>query len=938
MKAFARPALVLMLLAWLRPAPPAQALDPATLPVAGYHPNGIAYYQSPYFADGLRDGGGWLEFSSSDWGSGVALWNNPQFDANGFPQYLNPGKKLRGICYGLHVDYSKRPATWPKRSGLAQGHIVLAWKGDADIRLPRGTFLSGESSGAATGRLVDGRRVYRFSGSACLESLEVHDINSAAPVTDIKVWLADPAAPDTRSLEGQLFHPALLARLAEADWGYLRFMDWAITNGNPQQDWGDRRPPTHAFMAGGLNPRAPATGASGNRATGVAYEYMVALCNAAGKDLWINVPHLATDDFIRKLALLIRYGSDGTEPYDHAVANPVYAPLDPARRVFIEYSNEIWSNGGSFPQGDWAQAQASALGISKAQFNARRFCQAWRIFQEVFGGTERLGRVAAVFTANQSYTDPFLREMKSYGPTLSPAVEPDAIAVTTYFGNGIQDWVYQKAQAQAGTTDPWFLTSATFDAGGGVMRPVALPAADPYWSSEAFKRHQLETFAEWRRRLLSGDAREGAGPDAVGIGGGFDDWLADLARTTFAAPKPIIAYEGGPSLYTDDKDGGDDRDDGITTFMEALNRNPEFRSVYEIHLNMARAKGLRSHMIFTDCGSWGKYGQWGHLEALDQPTSSAVKYQFILDWMARMRGLRPVDQPKGAAPGFLTSHTLPVATVGAPYAAAIDTGGGDGARMVRVVGEQMAAGLSCAAAPGRTDRVVVSGAPQAAGTGYLYLCVTDADGDPAWRTFTVRSVGGPETLLESDFSGANPSGALPWKKAYFKAEGLAVGGWTLGAGARARSGDGMLCWSVQDTAVEAQNTLTSAVQKNHYLSLSVAAPAGAALDLRGAVVRFTVRRIEYHAPRNYAVFSSVGGFAPGAQVFATARDTSSEDRIYEFRLPQGEAWRRLSGNVEFRIYGYSGQYGHKTALVDFMLGGKIGPSSKVREREWSGYR
>ena len=38
----------------------------------------------------------------------------------------------------------------------------------------------------------------------------------------------------------------------------------------------------------------------------------------------------------------------------------------------------------------------------------------------------------------------FLQEIRDYGPTLSPAVEPDVVAPTTYFGNGIQDWVQRE--------------------------------------------------------------------------------------------------------------------------------------------------------------------------------------------------------------------------------------------------------------------------------------------------------------------------------------------------------------------------------------------------------------------------------------------------------------------------------------------------------------
>jgi hypothetical protein len=240
--------------------------------------------------------------------------------------------------------------------------------------------------------------------------VRVHAIT--APITDIKVWLPDPAAPHTRSLENQLFHPAFLARVNEAPWGLIRFMDWGMTNASPVQDWTDRRRPGHAFAVGVMNPRAPATGFAGNRSTGVPYEHMVALANATAKDLWINVPHLATDAFVTRLAQLIRYGSDGNEPYTAPQANPVWPPLAPGLKVYVEYSNEIWSNGNAFPQGNWAEQQAQTLGISKARFNARRFAQVWRLFQVVFGGSARLGRVAAVFTASQSYTTEFLQEIR----------------------------------------------------------------------------------------------------------------------------------------------------------------------------------------------------------------------------------------------------------------------------------------------------------------------------------------------------------------------------------------------------------------------------------------------------------------------------------------------------------------------------------------------
>jgi len=911
-----------LLLALILLGSPSNAFDANGLPQVGYHPGGIAYWSCPYYCNALAQGQ-WLEYGPGQWGTGVSVWGNPQFDPNGFPKYLNPGKALRGICYGLHSDYGDRPPTWPLRSRLAQGHMVLTWKGDADVRLNGGTFVPRESSGSQTGRLKDGRRVYLFAGTSHLEWLDVLEINPQYPVTDTKVWLADPKDPQRRSLEGQLFHPLFLRRLADADWGFIRFMGLLDTNANPQQDWSDRRSPAHCFASGVLNPRSPATGFAGQRDTGIAFEHMVALCNQANKDLWVCVPHLATDDFVTKLAQLIRYGSDGKDPYTQPVSNPVYAPLAQHLRVFVEYSNEIWSSGDAFCQGNWAQDQATLLGLTKAQFNARRFCQMWRTFQQVFEGTDRLVRAAAVFTAYADYTRPFLQEIAAYGPTLDPAVEPDVIAATTYFGNGIQDYVYERAMSAAGTDDPWFLTTESF-VSGNTSRPVSLGVSHPYWTGPALQRHMGEAFAEWRRRLLSGDAREDAGPDAVGIGGGFDPWLVDLARTTFPRPKPVVAYEGGPSIYTDNIDGPDSRDDGTTIFMEAMNRQPGMRDVYAIHLNMARSKGLWSHVAFVDCGSWGKYGQWGHLEYLDEDPNTAVKWRFILDWIDQMRAVRPVDQPAGRVPRFVTGHVLPVATVGKPYAASMAADGGDGPLTIVRVGDYLVDGIRYDTDANDPNRVRIAGTPAQPGLSYVYLRVTDRDGDPAWRTFTIRSVGGPGVLVESDFTGTDPGLHLPWTAAYGVAPGLTYSGWTAGSGVRMHPGSDMLVWSVSAPANEDQSTLSLAIADNEYLSVRIQAPAGKALDLRIAQVSLLIRRIDYHSPRRYAVLTSVDGFTDQAAVFVTARIDSTSDEQLSFVLPDRPAYQAVQGPFELRLYGFSGQYaGHKTSLLAFRLAGQV---------------
>ncbi|WP_211236124.1 hypothetical protein, partial [Comamonas badia] len=76
----------------------------------------------------------------------------------------------------------------------------------------------------------------------------------------------------------------------------LRAMDMTSTNTNPTAHWSERTRPDFIGMT---------------EAKGQSWELLVQLANATGRDLWINVPVKADDDYIAKLAQLFRYGSDG---------------------------------------------------------------------------------------------------------------------------------------------------------------------------------------------------------------------------------------------------------------------------------------------------------------------------------------------------------------------------------------------------------------------------------------------------------------------------------------------------------------------------------------------------------------------------------------------------------------------------------------------------
>jgi hypothetical protein len=512
------------------------------------------------------------------------------------------------------------------------------------------------------------------------------------------------------------------------------------------------------------------------------------------------------------------------------------------------------------------------------------------------------------------------------------------VAVTTYFGNGIQDWAHEQSIAQAGTDDPWFYTTATFDAGGGNQRPVTVAPSEPYWTSEALERHLNATFDEWEYRLLSGDAREGAGPDAVGIGGGFGEGIRELANTVFGNPKPIIAYEGGPSLYTDGLDGGDSRDDGITIFMEALNRHPRFRDVYSMHLNMAKSKGLWTHTMFTDFGPWGKYGQWGHLEYPTQPPADSPKYQFLLDWMAEQASINHLDQPVGSVPSFVTQHRLPVAVFGLPYSADIEVAGGDGPRRITVLGSSLRDGLTIDELPVNPDLVRIAGTPVEGGLSFVYLRVVDGDGDPAWRTYNVRTVGGPNTILEVNFEGTSPALSLPWTSTYIASPLITYSGLTAGAGISRQSGDNAFVFQTAMPADEVNSTLALAITDNEYVAFSITPTSGRRLTLAGHEMRFTIRRLSWHAPRRYAVLTSVEGFDATAAVFTTARTQDETDLEFRFTFPNDAAYLGIQEPVEIRLYGFQGQYsGHRTSITEIRLDGLLAEEDTRVMDLWGAY-
>lgn len=869
---------------------------------------GTPYYMAAQFANSVKQSR-WLLFEGSEFGKGVDLNDRTRFDELGNPIKLEPGKGYRILLYPYHADSTE-----------AAGKILVEWRGTADIRLMKADFIPEESNGPATGMITGGRRSYHLPAerSANLEA-NILEIDEADPPKEIAVWLPDPADPDNLTLEGKPFHANLIRRIERLDPTAIRFMDWLATNGNPEQDWSDRRLPTHMVFQGVLNPRSPAEGARGDRATGAPWEMTALLGNETNRDIWINIPHMATDDYIRKVAQTLRYGSDGKEPYTGPTENPVFPPLKEELRVWVEYSNEIWSNGHSFAQGDWAKHQAQKLGITKPVFNARRASQIWQIFQEVFGGDARVVRVAGVWTGNENYTRPFLEELAAYGPTLTPPVTPDFVSPTTYFGNNIQGFALEEAVARRHSEQPWFVTKEDFKKTDGSPVPVTLPKNDPWWGSDAMKEALGVTFGEWKRRMFMGASQQGGGPDTTGASGGFRDWLPTMIAEIFHPPIPIISYEGGPSIYTDRMDGPDAEDDGITLFMNELNRDPGIAEVYRIHLNLARSKGLLSHGMFVDAGHWSKYGQWGHLEHSAQPFEDSPKWMAVEAWRDDMKNIRPGGQPIGEAPRFEEISQSLLIPAGEAVDLVIKSTGGDrdsGGLRRDVIGTLLPDGMKVEPHPEDPDAFRLSGTPKAAGDYFVYLRVADRDRDAAWKVVPLFVTGGEGVIAEEWLSPSQPF--------LFSEGGVIWSGWERREGAaqpiglmKRKSERGL---GFAQATPEGSNRLADAIDREQFLTGTLTPESGQSLDLRGGQLDFEILRDGYHAPRRFAVFTSATGFEEGDAVYISEGDLPmSVLSMVRVILPDDERLAKITEPLEIRIYPFGGHHAHTCTFSRFRL-------------------
>jgi hypothetical protein len=300
------------------------------------------------FIDVFHEARQWISQKEGEpWGKGPAL----DLDEKGWIRSLAP------------KAYATAPLVTINNGHVPQGVYTVLYDGEGDL-----TFLGAKIKEAAPGRvLIEVSKERGFM-------LEVRKTNPGNYVRNIRVLLPGFTESDAK----EVFHPRFVERWSGV--ACFRFMGWMMINGSQQVKWSDRPKLDDATWT--LN--------------GPPLEVMIDLCNRQKIDAWLNIPHVADDDYIEKFARLVK------------------EKLDPSLRVYVEYSNEVWNS--AFEQNRYACDKGKELGLGDADkpwvggglYYVRRSVEVMKICERVFSSDPRLVRVFAWQTGSTFWMENIL--------------------------------------------------------------------------------------------------------------------------------------------------------------------------------------------------------------------------------------------------------------------------------------------------------------------------------------------------------------------------------------------------------------------------------------------------------------------------------------------------------------------------------------------------
>ncbi|GAB5519589.1 MAG: hypothetical protein RhofKO_18400 [Rhodothermales bacterium] len=324
------------------------------------------------FIDAMRSARPWISHGATDftWDTGQPI----NVDAFGWPTKLEPDQHLGTILM------TSPDAPYPT------GTYTILYEGEGQIEVEWDAVVSHRSPGQIFATVEEANIGIH---------LVITELDESDPIRNIRVIL--PGFEQESPVP--TFHPSFLDYLAP--FSLLRFRAWSRTNNSPQVDWGDRATPQQQTYF---------------TEQGVALEHQIELANTLQADAWFNLPHQATDDYVRAFATMVRDN------------------LDPDLTAYVEYSHEVWNT--FYDQAEYARESGRLLNLSTNDTEARlryyseRSVEIFEIWEEVFGNTDRFVRVLSGLTQTPGVAEEIIQWQNAFE-------QADAYAVAPYFGGNL---------------------------------------------------------------------------------------------------------------------------------------------------------------------------------------------------------------------------------------------------------------------------------------------------------------------------------------------------------------------------------------------------------------------------------------------------------------------------------------------------------------------
>ncbi len=565
----------------------------------GANLNFMAAWSSEYtFVDAFKQSSPWFAAGPPTWQS--VSDEELDLDANGWPRSLR-NRHDGSVVYNFigTVMFDQLDGHYPI------GQYTVLYEGEGTLEYTRDAVrVSYDYSGQVKQEMID-VDPSRGGTGIMLKIVETDPHNTGNYIRNIRV-----IAPGFSAETTQTFHPDFLANVNK--YKVLRYMDWMRTNwqyngDKPVRDGEvevlasplDNVHPLHDVT---VNPyvsqasdsdvrsaelrdwheRARATDARYSTDYGVPVEIMTELANEIDANPWVNMPHMASDDWVRGFAEYMRDN------------------LESDRHIYVEYSNEVWNSG--FYQARWVEdrgketwpdSPVSDLEKRLSWFGMRS-AQICNIWEDVFGAQANQVRCMVATQAANTWIGEKMLDCPLWDQAPCHAHNMDVVAIAPYFGQHT-GMLQHRDNLQSWLNDPDGGLSKLFD--------------------EVRYGNQLPE-EQWLTKVTVDQAKQN---------------VSDYATVAEDRNIDLVAYEGGQHLvHVGYPQQASDKvlNDAISQLFMDANRDPRMRELYLDYYDHWLAAAGDVHVLYSTVGVYSQWGSWGSQEFMtDQgaPKRQAVE-------------------------------------------------------------------------------------------------------------------------------------------------------------------------------------------------------------------------------------------------------------------------------------------------------------------------